>query len=200
MLPVLLRKLRQACIRLEIPFPATTLQLLCVAEYQLLRCSTGTVIQLVTAGLKERAEAGGLHGTGHAASTLDGVSDAANFVLVAFGDRFLQCGQSFMQVGDHRDIDLANRRLGHELAELGEGGGVNDQFLGVRALRLVNLGIVLAEELLQILRTKRFEQKAVGRGQAVSSSDQSIGAADEDDLVLVKLAKLRDQFRPTQAR
>ena len=61
----------------------------------------GTVIQLVTAGLEEGSQPGGLHGASHAASAFDRMTDAADFVLVAVSDGFLECGQSFMQVGDN---------------------------------------------------------------------------------------------------
>ncbi len=125
----------------------------------------GTVIQLVTAGLEERAKAGCLHGPSHAASALDGMTDASDFVFVTVRDGFLQCGQAFMQIGDHRRVDFANRRLGHELAELGDGGGIDDEFFCDGVLGLVDFGIVLTKELLEILRTEGLRAKSRPRRQ-----------------------------------
>ena len=80
----------------------------------------GTVIQLVTLGLEERSQPGRLHGPGHAATALDSMTDAAHFVLYCRRRWLFQRGQSLMQVGYDGGIDFPDRRLGHELAELGQ--------------------------------------------------------------------------------
>ncbi|MGA7243820.1 MAG: hypothetical protein WBX19_11575, partial [Terracidiphilus sp.] len=97
----------------------------------------------LTPGFKDCAELCYLHGAGHAATALDGMADAADLVPVAGGDGLFERWEAFVEVGYDGRVDLAYGGLGHELPELGKCGGINHQ-LGVRGLRLVDLGIVLA--------------------------------------------------------
>ena len=71
--------------------------------------------------LKQSANAGGLNGAGHAAAAFDGVADAPDFGVVAFGDGGLERVDAPVEIGDDGGINLAYGEFGHHAAELGEG-------------------------------------------------------------------------------
>src|SRR5271157_5686687 len=76
---------------------------------------------LKRAGLEQCAQAGSLARAGHAAASLDGVTDAADPGGVAVGDSNLKRCQTLVKIRDDSGIYLPHRGLGHQLAKLGQG-------------------------------------------------------------------------------
>ena len=131
------------------------------------------VIQLVILGverrgLKQRAQAGGLKGAGHAAAAFDGVPNAANLRGVAFGDRRSQRFDAPTEIGDDRSVNLPHRGLGHDFAELSQNLGADHGLIGIEergtSFRLVALEQLAEASALNGLSRKPSAASAISGG------------------------------------